>query len=253
MSNRVLITGALGDIGGATVRKFAAHGWQVALNDVVPAEDAKNRLDEWKIPAARYWQANNTDRSAVATMAAEIEASMGLPDVVIVNAGVVRPQPFLEMTDANWQEHLDVNLTGAFIVAQVLARRWVETGKAGHALFTSSWVQDTAQSGIPAYCVSKSGLKMLAKTMALELAQYGIRANIVAPGVVDAGLSAKLFREGISDPAAFTRIIPLGELQTAEQVAGVFWLVAQPESSYITGATLLADGGISLYQFRPPA
>ena len=93
---------------------------------------------------------------------------------------------------------------------------------------------------------------MLAKTIALELAPYGVRANLVAPGIVDAGLSARLFREGKSDPQTFIDRIPLNALQSAEQVADAFWLLAQPEANYLTGTTLLADGGVSLFQFQPP-
>jgi NAD(P)-dependent dehydrogenase (short-subunit alcohol dehydrogenase family) len=241
----------MGDIGKATALKFAANGWEVALNDLLSAHDALPQIATWDAPIFHYWSADNAIRAAVDEMMTEIEATLGLPTVGIVNAGVVQPMAFLEMTEENWRYHLDVNLTGAFHVAQALARRLVAAKTPGRILFTGSWVQEVPRANIPAYCVSKSGLKMLAKTMALTLARDGIRVNVVAPGTVDAGLSAQLFREGKADPDEITRHIPLGALQTAEQVADAFWMLAQPEADYITGATLLADGGASLVQYDP--
>ncbi len=254
MNQVVLITGALGDIGWATAQKFAAGGWKVALNDVAPKEEtARQRAEQCAgSEPMRFWAADNTDRAAVDAMLADIEATFGLPGIAIVNAAVVVSMPFLEMTLENWQAHLDVNLTAAFHVAQAAARQMVAAGKPGRILFTGSWVQDVPDPNIPAYCVSKSGLKMLAKVMAAGLAKHGIRVNTVAPGVVDAGLSARLFRAGKADVSTFTAHIPLGALQTAEQVADAFWLMAQPEADYLTGTTLLADGGGSLFQFKPP-
>jgi NAD(P)-dependent dehydrogenase (short-subunit alcohol dehydrogenase family) len=253
MEKTVLVTGALGDIGWATAQKFAAGGWKVVLNDLDPlGETARQRAEQCQVESGmRFWSADNTDRAAVDAMLADIEVVFGLPTLAIVNAGVVMPMPFLEMTVENWDRHLHINLTGAFHVAQAVARRMVAVGTPGQILFTGSWVQDVPDPNIPAYCVSKSGLKMLAKVMAAGLAKHGIRVNTVAPGVVDAGLSAQMFRAGKADPAQFTRYIPLGALQTAEQVADAFWLLAQPEADYITGTTLLADGGGSLFQFKP--
>lgn len=245
----VLITGGLGDIGGAIARRFAREGYRIALNDIHHPDEAAKILETWDLAGeVTYQKADCRNRAEVERMFATLNF---MPDIVVVNAGVVAPQPFLETTTENWALHLDVNLTGAFHVAQVAAQRWVQSGKKGHLLFTSSWVQDVPQGGISAYCVSKSGLKMLAKTIALELGAYGIRANLVAPGIVDAGLSGKLFREGKADPNAFTQHIPLATLQTAEQVAEIFWLLAQPAADYVTGATLVADGGMSLFQFQP--
>src|SRR5262249_10342289 len=174
-SKVVLVTGGMGDIGKATALKFAANGWQVALNDLISAHDALPQIATWNAPIFHYWSADNANRAAVDEMMAEVEAQLGLPTVAIVNAGGVQPMPFLEMTPENWRYHLDVNLTGAFHVAQALARRLVATGTPGRILFTGSWVQEVPRAAIPAYCVSKSGLKMLAKVMALDLARCSIR------------------------------------------------------------------------------
>lgn len=250
----VLVTGGLGDIGKAIAQKFAQAGYFVIIHDLAEPERAEQEIAQWQIPLGQwlYGCVDSRERGQIQEAFDLMEERNHLPSTVIVNAGVVAPVSFLEMAPEQWSFHLDVNLTGAFHVAQETSQRWIAKGVGGTLLFTSTWVQDVPQSGISAYCVSKSGLKMLAKAMALELGTYGIRVNLVAPGIVDAGLSARLFREGRADPNAFTPHIPLGTLQTSEEVADVFWLLAQPEASYITGATLVADGGMSLFQFQPP-
>ncbi len=254
-SRCIMVTGGLGDIGKATVLKFVHAGDFVILNDLLEVKAAETQIVSWGIPQEQwlYLCADCREREALHEAFDALEREGRLPSIVIVNAGVVAPVPFLEMSPEQWGFHLDVNLTGAFHVAQEIAQRWVAQKVSGTLLFTSSWVQDVPQQGISAYCVSKSGLKMLARTMALELGRYGIRVNLVAPGIVDAGLSARLFREGRADPNTFISHIPLATLQTSAEVADVFWLLAQPEASYITGATLLADGGMSLFQFHPPS
>ena len=252
--NTLLVTGGLGDIGLAITRKFSGNGWHVAVNDMLPQSDGEDRLaSAVRVPAGtvRYWECDNTDPVAVEAMMSAIVGQRGVPNVIAVNAGVVEPVSILEMTPDRWRRHLDVNLTGAFHVAQAAARQMV-ANSGGTILFTSSWVQDVPSRGIGAYCVSKAGLKMLARQMALELAPHNIRVNVVAPGVVDAGLSGRMFRSGEADVIPFQRAIPLGYLQTADQAADAFWLLAQPEAAYITGASLLCDGGMSLFNWQNP-
>ncbi len=122
-------------------------------------------------------------------------------------------------------------------------------GWPGVLLFTGSWAGEVPSRGLLPYCVSKAGMQMLARCLALELAPHGIRANVVAPGVLDAGLSAQIFRQFPERRQPFERIIPLGTLGTAEQVADAMVFLASDAASYITGATLLVDGGASLFQF----
>lgn len=252
MDPLILITGGLGDIGAAIARKFIAHGWRTALNDIAPQAEGEARLAELfgeNRARACYYAADNTDRPAVRAMVQTLVQGRGVPTVAAVNAGVVDPAPFLHISAENWDHHLNVNLSGAFHVAQAVAQEMARVG-GGVILFTGSWVQDVPSRHIGAYCVSKAGLKMLARQMALELAPYGIRVNIVAPGIVDAGLSGRMIRSGQADPAPFERAIPLHRLQTSEEVADAFWLLAQPEAAYITGATLLCDGGMSLFNWQ---
>ena len=255
MNGLLLVTGGLGDIGAAIAGKFLANGWRVAVNDLAPQAEGEARLaalvGQDAARDAGYFPADDTDRDAVEAVVAAVRREMGgIPGVVAVNAGIVEPAPFLDLSAETWQRHLEANLTGAFHVAQTCARIMVAAGAGGTILFTGSWVQDVPSRNIGAYCVSKAGLQMLTRQMALELAPHAIRVNVVAPGVVDAGLSGRMFRAGQADPAVFEAVIPLHRLQTADDVADAFWLLAQPEATYITGATLLCDGGMSLFNWQ---
>jgi NAD(P)-dependent dehydrogenase (short-subunit alcohol dehydrogenase family) len=175
----------------------------------------------------------------------------GRLDSVISNAGMVANQPFLDIDIDKWNQTLNLNLTGCFHVAQAAARIMVKQepqpdGVRGRILFTGSWVQDMPFPEGSSYIVSKAGVKALARNMAQELATKGIRVNVLAPGIVMAGLS-KLCYE--TDPAFGPRAIsaiPLGEFGTVEQVADAFAFLCGPGSSYMTGSVLLIDGGASL-------
>jgi NAD(P)-dependent dehydrogenase (short-subunit alcohol dehydrogenase family) len=146
---------------------------------------------------------------------------------------------------------LAVNLTGCFHVAQTAARIMLKQepqrdGVRGKILFTGSWVQDMPFPEGTSYIVSKAGVKALARNMAQELASQGIRVNIVAPGIVMAGLSKYVYETNPEFGPRATAAIPLGEFGTAEQVAEAFAFLCGPQSNYMTGSVLLVDGGASL-------
>lgn len=245
----VLVTGGLGDIGWATVARLCRDGHRVTALDLMPERDGFARLDELAggDVAVRdrlaYVQADVTDGAA---MAAAVAAVPDL-DTVIANAGTSRSAPFLDITDADWQFQFDVNLTGAFRTAQLAARRFVADGTRGLLLFTGSWVADVPWPEITAYVASKAALQMVARQAARELAGYGIRANVVAPGIVAAGLAKQQLVNEPQYAARAGRVIPLREFQTPEQVAASFSFLCSPDAEYYTGATLLVDGGASLY------
>jgi NAD(P)-dependent dehydrogenase (short-subunit alcohol dehydrogenase family) len=169
--------------------------------------------------------------------------------VAIANAGTVASAPFLEITEAQWRTQLDVNLTGAFHTAQAAATRMVRDGVAGLLLFTGSWFGRVPWPEITTYVASKAGIEMLARQAARELASHGIRANVVAPGIVRAGLAKRQLETEPQYAARAARVVPLGELETVEQVADAFGFLCSPQSAYMTGSTLLVDGGASLFAF----
>jgi NAD(P)-dependent dehydrogenase (short-subunit alcohol dehydrogenase family) len=242
----VAVSGAAGDIGQAMALELARRGASVALVDRVSEDAAAERIAAVAaVGGCSYHQADVTDREAVDRVLATIDPL----DVAIGNAGIVESAPFLDTTAEQWQAHLDVNLTGCFHVGQAAARLMVERGRPGLILFTGSWVGEIPWPEIAAYCVSKAGVRMLARSMARELAPHGIRVNVVAPGIVFAGMARRQFE---TDPAYRRRasvVVPLGELGTAEQVAQATAFLCSPDASYMTGSVLLVDGGASLFQF----
>ena len=245
----VLITGACGDIGKATALAFAKHGAYLSLNDLCPISGAKSLMDEIDHLGGKsvYSSGDVSNRIAVDQLVRSTVEEFGQIDICIGNAGIANPTPFLDTSEDNWNKHLAVNLTGCFHVGQAAAKTMVAAGKPGKVIFMSSWVQDVPWDSLTPYCVSKSGLKMLAQCMALELAPHNITVNVVAPGFVNAGLSGRLFKEnpGLIDESI--KLVPLGYLMSAADVAAAVELLCSPGAEYMTGSTLLVDGGNSLF------
>lgn len=244
-----VVTGACGDIGREISMALAHAGARIVLNDVRAEADAAGFLGQIRASGAQaiYCRADVAKRAAVEQMFDTACDLLGVPDICIGNAAIVEVSPFLDLAEATWSAHLDSNLTGCFNVGQAAARRMVQAGKPGNIIFTSSWVQDVPSANISAYCVAKSGLKMLARCMALELGRHRIRVNLVAPGFVDAGLSGRLFQEKPGLREAALEYVPLGYIMSAAEVASAVMLLCSPGAGYMTGSTLLVDGGNSLF------
>ncbi len=240
----ILVTGGTGDLGGAAARLLAAHGATVAL-----ADKRSPRASGPEAPLPHY-AVDVRHRASVESLFQCLTEEGLEPDTVICNAGFVHNAPFLDVSEEDWTETLAVNLTGCFHVGQTAARRMVTAGVRGRILMMGSWVQDIPWTDGTSYCTSKSGLKMLARCMARDLAPYGIRVNTIAPGIVNAGLSRQVMDEDPLFRQRALRAIPLKELQTVDQVAQAMLWACLPASDYMTGATLLIDGGCSLYAFE---
>ena len=244
-SQHVLVTGAAGDIGSAIVEHFLRDGASVTAIDIKSESEILKRYssaDHGRIKAVCL---DLCDQAAVSAL---IHSGDPL-DCVIGNAGVGGTAAFVDIDATFWQHTLDVNLTANFNLGQAAARHFIKHKTAGRIVFTGSWVGSVPWPEITAYTVSKAGLEMLAKQMARELAVHGIRVNVVAPGIVRAGLAGELLK---TDPVYTKRagkVVPLGEFQTASQVADVVGFLCSPAGEYITGTVLLADGGCSLFQF----
>jgi NAD(P)-dependent dehydrogenase (short-subunit alcohol dehydrogenase family) len=239
----VVVTGGAGDIGRAIARELLAHGAQVTVFDQHPPEMADLLLSELEeLGPATYLRVDVRDAGAVADALASIEPL----DVVVSNAGIVESAPFLDITAEQWQRHLDVNLTGCFNVGQAAARLMVHRKRPGRVVFTSSWVQDVPWPEICAYSVSKAGLKMLTRSMAAELASEGILVNAIAPGIVAAGMARHQLETEPQYAARAAEAIPLGRLQTAQDVARAVTVLCSDAAEYMTGSVLLVDGGSSL-------
>ena len=246
----IAITGGCGDIGRATAARLSQEGARVALLDLLSESEGQKTAASFG-SKAHYFRADVTDRGAVENALAGAVSKHGRLDAVISNAGMVMNQPFLEIEPEKWAKTLAVNLTGCFQVAQAAARIMVQQepkadGIRGKVLFTGSWVQDMPFPEGTSYIVSKAGVKAMARNMAQELAGKGIRVNVVAPGIVMAGLSKQVYETNPDFGPRATAAIPLGEFGTAEQVAEAFAFLCGPQSNYMTGSVLLVDGGASL-------
>ena len=251
----VLITGACGDIGSALAEEFVNHGVRrLALCDLLSPQDANPRFDQLLNRGARvvYRQADVAEASSVRQFVIDAEGELGSIDICIANAGIVERGALAELSVDAWRRTLDVNLTGCFLTAQAAAQSMKRRGAGGQIIFISSWVQDVPREEIGAYCVSKAGLKMLTQCLALELGAHGIRVNAVAPGFVDAGLTGQNLARHPERRAAMEASIPLGKLISAQDLARTVRMLCSDEASYLTGTTLLVDGGASVGFRRRP-
>jgi NAD(P)-dependent dehydrogenase (short-subunit alcohol dehydrogenase family) len=245
----VLITGGLGAIGRVMVSHLLEVSASVAVNDVLPEEQASQAMEAagWDPARCAYFRADVTKPEEARRLVESARARLGRLDVALCHAGMVKSAPILDFSAEDWNKTLDLNLTGAFLVAQAAARAMVAQGKGGKIIFTSSWVQDVPWPEITPYNVSKSGMKMLMRGMARELATQGIRVNAVAPGVVAVGLAKRQWDTEPDYRRRAEKAIPLGAMQPPESVANAVVFLCSAASNYMTGSTVLVDGGCSLY------
>jgi glucose 1-dehydrogenase len=244
----VLISGGLGDIGRAIAIEFAGQGANIALCDLRSKEEATEFLDELKKNniSHSYNQVDVSDASAVMAWVDEVEKYQGLADIVIVNAAQVTLAGILEISPEQWSSDLRVNLDGAFHLSQYATAKLIQHKKAGRVVFIGSWAGYTPHIHIPAYCVSKAGLRMLCKCMALEMAKYDILVNEIAPGYVAAGLSGNIWKENPGQAERSRMKVPIQKVISPEEVAQQVTRVCYPDNIHMTGSTILMDGGLSL-------
>jgi NAD(P)-dependent dehydrogenase (short-subunit alcohol dehydrogenase family) len=234
---RALVTGGAAGIGAATAARLAAEGADVL---VVDARDAP-----------RVHRADVTDPAQVAGAVRAAAGAQGL-DICVANAGVSLMEPFLDGSIASWERVLRVNLLGVMITLQAAAQAMVPTGRGGRLLATASIAGLHGEPGSSAYCASKAGVVGLVRTLAVELAPFGITVNAIAPGQIDTdmnsrdletqarelGRSAEQLRE-----EHLERSVPARRLGTPEEVASLFAFLASDEADFITGEVLRIDGG----------
>jgi NAD(P)-dependent dehydrogenase (short-subunit alcohol dehydrogenase family) len=182
-------------------------------------------------------------RSEVEQAVGQTVSAFGRLDILVNNAGYCEFRPFLEIDEALWQRTLDVNVSGYFHFGQAAARQMVEQGTGGAIINVTSISAEISGELKTHYSVTKAADKMLTLGMALELGRHGIRVNAIAPGTIDTGIVRDPAIQAKVDRTDWTTTLPLGRIGTAEDVAGVAVFLASEESAYITGATILVDGG----------
>lgn len=231
---RVLVTGGAQGIGRAVADAFHARGARVCVLDAAEVPDAPAK---WLVIRGSV-----AEEADVEAAFAAMDRAWGGVDVAHANAGISANKPTFELTLAEWRRTLEINLTGAFLTAMAAGRRMVDQGH-GLVLFTASMLHDAAGAGRAAYCASKGGVANLARSLACEWAEHGVRVNALAPGYVETALIAELVQRGRVDEAAIKRRSPQRRLVQPKEVAALALFLASPAASAINGEVLTVDGG----------
>ena len=249
----VVVTGAGNGIGAACARLFGASGANVALwdRDDAPALATASEID----PSGERALALHCDVARSADVASALAATLvafGHVDILINNAGIFRAADFLDIREKDWDAVLDVNLKGAFLVGQAVAREMARTG--GGAIVNMSSVNGvTAIPSIASYNASKGGIDQLTRAMALSLADKGIRVNAVAPGTIATELAQKAVLGSEEAKARIMSRTPLRRLGDPAEIAAVCAFLASDAASYMTGEIVYVDGGrLALNYTMPP-
>lgn len=198
------------------------------------------------LPRATAHEANVADPAEAAEMVQRTVDELGGLDVLVNNAGIEHSAPILDLELEDWDRVLEVNLRGAFCCLQAAGRTMRDSGRGGSIVNISSIHEDVPFPGFAPYAVAKGGLRMLMRNAAVELAEYGIRVNNIAPGAIETPINA----ETLKDPKkveTLQRVIPLARMGKPEEVAEIAVFLASDRSSYVTGSTYYVDGGMSRY------
>ena len=235
-----LVTGAAQGIGFAAARKLKEDGFQVLLADI-NADGVKNAAQQLgQDSTGLACDIGNTDE--INSMFDHIDEHFGPLTVLVNNAGIARPNDFLDTSIDDFRAVIDVNLTGTFLTTQRAARMMVEHKIKGAIVNMSSINAVVSIPTIPAYCASKGGVMQLTKSTALALAPHGIRVNAVGPGSIDTEMLA-----GVNaNPEAMQMVMsrtPLKRIGSPDEIASVIAFLASDAASYITGETIYVDGG----------
>jgi len=238
-----LVTGATKGIGAAIARDLAAHGARVMLNyrrDTEQAKDTLASVQELQ-PDASLVQGDVSDPAEVDRMFKQVRAEAGRLDLFVNNAGVTADGYALMMGESKWRSVLDTNLDGAFHCCRA-ASRLMARQRSGAMVAVASTSALSAPQGQANYAASKAGLLALVRVLAKELGTYGVRVNAVVPGFVDTAMTRAMPQEQLD---AYTEHIPLGRVGEPEEVAPVVRFLLSDEAAYVTGTTVVADGGLT--------
>ena len=241
-----IVTGGSQGIGEACVRRFATEGAKVVIADV---DEVRGRALAQEI-GALYVRCDVGDKAQVDALVAHTLAAFGRIDVLVNNAGIFRAADFLEVTEADFDAVLRVNLKGAFLMGQAVARAMLSTG--GSIVNMSSVNGVLAIPNISSYNVSKGGINQLTRVMALALADKNIRVNAVAPGTISTELAAKAVLTSDEARSKIMARTPMKRLGEPYEVADVVAWLASDAASYVTGEIVTVDGGRMTLNYPVP-
>ena len=245
---KVLVTGSSKGIGRGIAVRLAEEGADVVINYNTDPQGAEQALAQVQALGRRgaVLKANLGAVQDVRALIAAASEALGGLDVLINNAGIERHAAFVDVTEQDYDDVLNVNLKGVFFATQAFVQQCLARGVGGKVINISSVHEDLAFPNFAAYCASKGGLRMLTRTLAVELGPLGITINNIAPGAIETPINTKL----LNDPAKLAALqaqIPLGRLGQPRDVAGLAVFLASSDSDYITGSTYLVDGGLTVF------
>jgi glucose 1-dehydrogenase len=257
----VLVTGGTSGIGQAIAVRFAEYGANVAINYLRLPEEAKETEEQVQACIHRVRQTGVQDvlvqgdvsnEDEVVRMVDEASRELGGLDVLVNNAGIQVSRPSDELSSADFDKVLAVNLRGSFLCAREAIRSYLTAGTPGVVINVSSVHQMIPKPSYLGYSVSKGGMMNLTRTLALEYAGRGIRVNGIGPGATITPIN----RAWVDDPEKAKQVtshIPMARAGTADEMGGVACFLASDEAAYITGQTIFVDGGLTLFaDFREP-
>lgn len=245
---RALVTGGSRGIGRSIALGLARCGAGVAVNYRGAAEAAAEVVAAIKDHGrtAVAVQADVTDPKSVERLLDAAESAVGPIDLLVNNAGIVRRSPFLDIAKEEWDAVLHTNLDGPFLVGQAVARRMVQRGIRGRIINVASTSSKDAGPNLTHYCVSKAGVSMLTKMMALELAGHGINVNEVNPGLIETDLTRGYLQNEANRQFRLSRI-PMKRIGDPEEIVGAVLFLASHDARLMTGASIYVDGGVTIW------
>ncbi|MEQ4720496.1 SDR family oxidoreductase [Nonomuraea sp. B19D2] len=240
-----IVTGADSGIGKATAVALAEQGFDVGITYHMDREGAEDTASLVRglgqVPAVRRHDLTDPERASA--VVDELAEELGGVGVLVNNAGTGTSEPLLETGYERWRSVLAVDLDGAFLCAQRAAKRMVASGRGGRIVNVTSVHEEYPRVGAGPYCAAKGGLRMLSRVLALELAEYGITVNSVAPGEIATPMTGQ---EDLPPQPGTRPGYPVSRPGDAREVAAVVAFLASPSSSYVTGTTVFVDGGLGL-------
>ena len=244
-----IVTGAATGIGKAIAHRLGGSGANVVIDHIAGQREAAEAICADVRAAGGKALPVEADVSAEAgagTLVARAVEEFGALDILVNNAGIEKAQPFVDTPVADWERIVRVNLLGTFLCSRAAARAMIDAGRGGRIINISSVHEDLAMPKNAPYAASKGGIRMLMRTIALELAPHGITVNDIAPGAIATPINEDV-RSDADTRSQLLEEIPLGRVGQPEEIAALCAYLASNAAAYVTGATFVIDGGLTRY------